>query len=165
MMRNHRFARFILLGSWPVLGVGCEDAGSALSASLKGKPSEQGLAAAIDQDGFSRRLREIGISDPGMAGRFFDRLQVAANAENRDALIGMIRFPFIRYYHGIPRRRYDSAAEFRGDFERVFSPKVLGAIKRATFESLFANYQGVMIGDGEVWFDEREDGFRIRAIN
>ena len=52
------------------------------------------------------------------------------------------------------------------------TPKVLAAIKRQTYASLFANDRGVMIGDGEVWFSAvcrdaacKDAPIRIIAIN
>jgi hypothetical protein len=33
-------------------------------------------------------------------------------------------------------------------------------------ECLFANWQGVMIGDGEVWFEEQQNGsVKIKTLN
>ena len=41
---------------------------------------------------------------------------------------------------------------FISHYDVIFTPKVVGAIKHQTYQKLWSNYEGVMIGDGEVWF-------------
>jgi hypothetical protein len=68
--------------------------------------------------------------------------------------------------------RIRNSAEFISHSEDLLTPKVLAAIKRQTYASLFANDRGVMIGDGEVWFSAvcrdaacKDAPIRIIAIN
>ena len=57
-------------------------------------------------------------------------------------------------------------AKMAGD---VFTPSVLAAIKAQTYETLFANQMGVMIGSGDVWFtfsgEGAEKAVKIFAVN
>jgi len=63
--------------------------------------------------------------------------------------------------------------ECRDRYARIFNQKVVDAIDRQRFETLFANYQGVMIGRGEVWISgvcrdkkcERGYDVRITRVN
>ena len=48
---------------------------------------------------------------------------------------------------------FASAADLLAHYERVFTTKVTAAIERQSYALLFARDQGVMIGDGEVWFN------------
>jgi hypothetical protein len=57
-------------------------------------------------------------------------------------------------------------------YDQLFTPLVVAAIERQTFATLFANAEGVMVGDGEVWFsgvcgDEAcaDVAVRIIAVN
>jgi hypothetical protein len=43
-------------------------------------------------------------------------------------------------------------SEFIAHSEDLLTPKVVAAIERQAYASLFSNDRGVMIGDGEVWF-------------
>jgi hypothetical protein len=68
--------------------------------------------------------------------------------------------------------RISNASEFMAHSEELLTPRVLAAIERQTYGSLFANAQGVMIGDGEVWFsavcrsaDCKNAPIKITAIN
>jgi hypothetical protein len=54
----------------------------------------------------------------------------------------------------------------------VFNARVVAAVTKQRFEKLFVNYQGVMIGDGEVWMsslcrdkDCRTSVFVIVTVN
>ena len=60
------------------------------------------------------------------------------------------------------------------NYRRIFTARVRNAILRQRFEKVFGNYQGVMIGDGAVWFDHtcvRKDckpplgPIKIRTVN
>ena len=59
------------------------------------------------------------------------------------------------------------AARFVAGYDKIMTDKVKKAIGRQTYAGLFANWQGVMIGDGEVWFSplDNSDKVRITAIN
>jgi len=41
----------------------------------------------------------------------------------------------------------------RDDYDRIFTPNVTRAILGQRFDQLFGRDQGLMIGDGQVWFD------------
>lgn len=113
------------------------------------------------------RLYVAGIDSPDDVRQFLARLQAAATAprSRRVALVEFVRFPFSTYSNGKVRHTYSGPADLLDDVEHVFTPGVLRAIGDARYETMFVNYQGVMIGNGEVWFDRREDGIKIKAIN
>jgi hypothetical protein len=113
----------------------------------------------------SDRFYLAGMDDAKEAARFLSALQNATETADRRQLLEMIRFPFTIWNSGKRKRVYSNKAELESELYRVMTPKVIKAVRKATFDSLFVNSQGVMIGDGEVWFSKREDGVRIIAIN
>jgi hypothetical protein len=50
------------------------------------------------------------------------------------------------------------------DFDTIFTAPVREQIRAARYETLFINHKGAMIGDGEVWFEKREQ-IAITAVN
>jgi hypothetical protein len=44
-----------------------------------------------------------------------------------------------------------NAADCLKSYSEIFNGKVIAAIKQQRFENLFVNYQGVMVGQGEIW--------------
>ena len=45
-----------------------------------------------------------------------------------------------------------SKDEFARRYDELFTPAVVAAVEQQTYATLFANAEGVMIGNGEVWF-------------
>ena len=98
--------------------------------------------------------------------RFFDTLQKAVAADDRKAVAAMIDYPFQARINDKATKLRD-AAHFIADYEKIVTPKVKKAVANQTYATLFANWQGVMIGDGEVWFSGIGDNAKIKvtAIN
>ena len=83
---------------------------------------------------------------------FLTRLQGAVRANDHNGVIKLIHFP-LRVNSNGRSRSYADAASVRADFGRIFTPRVTQAILNQRFDHLFGRDQGLMIGDGEVWFD------------
>lgn len=103
---------------------------------------------------------------------FLADLQAAVRSGDRRAVSGMVRYP-LRVNSNGRTRLYRSPAAVRRDYALIFTPAVRRAILAQRFEMLFGRDQGVMIGDGEIWFDhvcrnmgcEPPGPVRISAIN
>ena len=103
---------------------------------------------------------------------FLSRLQTAVRANHRAAIIGLVDFPLRVNFRTAPRT-YRDARSVERDFDRIFTLRVRRAILNQQPDRLFTNYQGAMVGEGEVWFDQRcakaacsaADPVRIVAIN
>jgi len=79
-------------------------------------------------------------------------LQSAVRSDDRDAVIRLIRFP-LRVNAGGKSRVYRDAQAVRVDYDRIFTRRVAEAILAQRADKLFSRDQGVMIGNGQVWFD------------
>jgi hypothetical protein len=103
---------------------------------------------------------------------FLKRLQSAIRTDDRGAVIKLIGFP-LRVNANGRSRLYPDARSVRADYDRIFTPKVTQAILAQRFDRLFGRDQGLMIGDGEVWFDHictntrcsPPGPVRIKAVN
>jgi hypothetical protein len=125
---------------------------------------------ARSDEATSARLDALfGAHEPYEA--FLARLQDAVAARDRRSVAAMIAYPLETRVAGEPVtlaapedvvRRYD----------QLFMAPVVAAIARQTYATLFATAEGVMVGDGEIWFsgvcgDEAcaDVAVRIIAIN
>ena len=43
--------------------------------------------------------------------------------------------------------------QFTDNFERIFYPTFVEKVKKLEYFDMFSNYQGVMMGDGEIWIN------------
>jgi hypothetical protein len=103
---------------------------------------------------------------------FLSRLQSAVRANSKRAIVGLVGLP-LRVNFDDGAKTYQDRKSIERDFDLIFTPRVRQAILNQRADGLFTNYQGAMIGDGEVWFDEscansacsRKGPVRIRAVN
>lgn len=96
---------------------------------------------------------------------FLFELQNAVKAEDKAKVAAMISYPVL-VIHGDRKTRIKTQAEFLGQYEAIFDAHVRQAIAQQSAKCLFGNYQGAMIGDGEVWFREQQNGtMKIVTLN
>ncbi|SFJ42406.1 hypothetical protein [Aerobium aerolatum] len=97
---------------------------------------------------------------------FFDNLKKAVAAGDKSAVAAVIEYPFQVRIGGKSLKIRD-AAHFIADYDQVITAKVKHALQGQTYETLFANWQGVMVGEGEIWFSGVGDAdvIKVTAIN
>ena len=101
--------------------------------------------------------------------QFLKDLKSGIAAKDSKAICAMVSYPLGTTTSGTVK----NMIECRDRYARIFNQKVVDAIDRQRFETLFANYQGVMIGRGEVWISgvcrdkkcERGYDVRITRVN
>ena len=97
---------------------------------------------------------------------FFDNLKKAVAAGDKAAVAAMIEYPFQVRIGGKSLKIRD-AAHFIADYDQVITARVKHALQGQTYETLFANWQGVMVGQGEIWFSGVGDAdvIKVTVIN
>lgn len=97
---------------------------------------------------------------------FFEKLKKAVAENDKEAVASMVKYPFKARINGKAVTIRD-AVHFVADYDKVFTAKVKEAVSKQTYPNLFANWQGVMIGDGEVWFSgiDNNNTVKIIAVN
>ncbi|HMB91637.1 MAG TPA: hypothetical protein VKP65_12365 [Rhodothermales bacterium] len=111
--------------------------------------------------------------ETGEVETFFASLEQAIASDNRRKVASLIAYPLTVDLAEEPLTLRDE-----GDFVRAYEAIVTDAVKQvvadAEVATLFANWQGVRIGQGEVWFsgvyeeddvEEQEYVLKITAIN
>lgn len=117
-----------------------------------------------DQLPLDEQLKRSGF-EPEATRSFLSQLRIAADRRNAQDLVSRVRFPFTLYDLGKPLITYHQPEALLRDFPLVFTEPVLQDIKQVDQTKLFVNGDGAMIGNGTVWFDQRQDGIKIIAIN
>ena len=99
------------------------------------------------------------------ARAFLADLQAAVQANDKEKIAGMISYP-LNFIHGGKRVRIPDKQIFLARYDGIFDERVRTAILKQSSHCLFGNYQGEMIGNGEVWFSEMGDGsVKIITVN
>ena len=89
---------------------------------------------------------------------------IRANIGNINTLSGMINYPIFAKISG-ERAEFTTSEDFIENFDLIFNEKIRTAINNVDYNNLFSNYQGVMIGDGEIWMSIIDGEMKIIAIN
>jgi hypothetical protein len=99
------------------------------------------------------------------ARAFLSSLITSVKAGDRAKIAAMVQYP-LNVNTDKGHRSVRSSAEFVKAYNQLFTPAIKTAIEKQVPECLFANSQGVMIGDGEVWFEELQNGsMKIKTLN
>lgn len=128
---------------------------------------------SVSEQEVSDRLSMIGLENPQALKAFLSQLREAAlalqtNSQDsaaRAALANRVAYPLTLYRVGEPYKTYQNATELLADFDQVFTAQVLATLAEANYSSLFVNYQGAMLGNGEVWLGAFDEGIEIFAVN
>jgi hypothetical protein len=119
----------------------------------------------------SSLLYHMGVKNPKEVKTFLEILKRAIKSDDRELIGSLIKYPFVVYNLGKTIKSYSNKSELLNDFNIIFTDKVKMAILNASYQSLFINYQGAMIGNGEIWFYRWESEalaggkILIKAIN
>lgn len=108
----------------------------------------------------------LSSAEAGKAEQFLAALKTAVAANDKASVASMVQFPVRAYTLNHGHRIFANAAAFTAQFDQIFNAEVRQALQAQVPACMFANYRGVMIGDGQIWF--REDGkgtYRIASFN
>ncbi|WP_421570310.1 hypothetical protein [Stenotrophomonas sp. PD6] len=108
------------------------------------------VEAQADGDARERITKLLGDADQYEA--VFTALQRGVAAGDRAAVAGLMRYPVRVSIAGKSQKVADAAA-FERDYDKIVTPALVKLIAEQKFDSLFVNWQGVMLGQGEVWIN------------
>jgi hypothetical protein len=125
---------------------------------------------AQSDEATSARLDALfGEHEPYQA--FLAALKNAVSIGNKEAVAAMIAYPLETRIDGEPVT-FGSQEDVVQRYDRLLTPSVVAAVEGQSYATLFATAEGVMVGDGEIWFSGicgdatcAEVSVRIVAIN
>jgi hypothetical protein len=97
---------------------------------------------------------------------FMTQLQRRVSAGDKTGLADLTNYPLrVNFKNRDPLIVKDRAAFLR-DFDHLYSPSVAAAILKEDPRDVSCNYQGIMLGRGVLWADNRDGGhYGVIAIN
>lgn len=121
------------------------------------------LIPALITAGQTGKYSVAGIDDDAAVERFLHDLQEAVSKNERAKVASMIAYP-IKVHVGRHRAVVRNKSDLLRKYDLVFNQKVKEALKKQQAYDLFVNWQGVMVGDGEIWFNQMVRGRSIKII-
>ncbi|CAI3944858.1 MULTISPECIES: hypothetical protein [Commensalibacter] len=105
---------------------------------------------------------------------FIDQLKKDVAQENKKAVAGVVKYPLKVDIQG-KRIAIQNQQQFIQYYDKIITPKIKQAVTDQQFVGIFANYQGIMFGSGQIWLsgicldkscrDPKKLVVRIIAIN
>jgi hypothetical protein len=91
--------------------------------------------------------------DCSQAIAFFSEFQTAFRDNDRKKVAGLIEYPLLTSLRRGKRVNTRRAVELLSHYDEIFDGGVRCAILGASAKSVWGNWKGFMIGNGEIWFD------------
>ncbi|MFA8300575.1 MAG: hypothetical protein ACEPOV_10465 [Hyphomicrobiales bacterium] len=90
--------------------------------------------------------------------QFLKALQYFVKNNDKEVISSVINYPI----HTIPNKEF-----FFKHYDSIFNTAVKDSLQVANLDSLFRNYQGTMVGNGQIWVNEVDTipTWKIIAIN
>ncbi len=108
-----------------------------------------------------------GFDDAEKFEKFYDNLRADVAKGDKAATASLFSYPMS--IHFPPKKKLvliSNKAEMLKNFDRIFNPQAKKALQKTKTADLFCNSQGVMIGNGEIWFTPGEKGgVNIKTVN
>ena len=106
---------------------------------------------------------DIEIHDVKGLKIFIKKLRLWSEQGNKDSIAANIDYPLVN------DETISSSKIFLQQYDKVFNNKVRQALQQQKLNELFKNFQGVMIGSGELWIANvsktKKEVYKIRSIN
>ncbi len=100
--------------------------------------------------------RVSGFTNPEKFKSFFIQYKKWVADNNIDSIVAHIKFPL---------RTCASPGVFKKNYSGLFNSRVKQAVAKQDPEKFFANYNGAMVGNGELWFNEIKNNYYVIAVN
>ncbi len=97
-----------------------------------------------------------GFDHPEHFKRFLISFKEWVKTDNVDSITAHIRFPL---------KNYKTPEAFREKYDKIFDASLKAVVDSQRLDRISRNYQGAMLGSGEIWFSVFPQGYRIIAIN
>jgi hypothetical protein len=92
------------------------------------------------------------LGDHAAYRKLFEDLQAAVRSDDKTAVAALIQYPLEASVAGKKVRVKDAAA-FVADYDAIMTGEIKQAVIAQRYADLMVNWQGVMIGDGQVWLN------------
>lgn len=105
-----------------------------------------------------------GIDDPTEFTTYFAKLQKAVKDNKPAEVADLISYPMNLNKDNKNYVIYKKD-EFIKKYDRIFTSLVRGKLLAQKVDKVFVNYQGIMVGDGDLWIGKRNNKLGVIAVN
>lgn len=137
-----------------------------LLAALAGLSTTGFAATNLSQHSSTANKYAIaGIEQPKKFEAFFEKFQTLVAKGDKKGVADYMKYPVV--VNG-KETTNQTKKQFIKNYDKIFTPNVKKALANQEVENLFVNAQGVMVGDGEIWFGvstQKPEQYQVIDIN
>ncbi|QHW33304.1 hypothetical protein GZH47_22590 [Paenibacillus rhizovicinus] len=147
-----RLLSAVLIALTLLASAGCGSASDNNSAADSGdKAVKTGLLISDKLSAGENPFLTAGIDDPKKFQEVFGAVKAAIARGDKAEVANHILYP-LRVNGASGTELIQTRGEFVKQYDAIMTKQVRNAIASQSFDQLFINYQGVMVGNGEIWF-------------
>ena len=136
---------------------------SVNASTIQLTPEEEKNLPETDDKSVTTTWEDIDIHNVRGLKIFIKKLKLWSEQGNKDSIAASIDYPLIN------DESISSSKIFLQQYDKIFNNKVKQALQQQKLNELFKNFQGVMIGSGELWIANvsktKNEVYKIRSIN
>lgn len=117
------------------------------------QPSNHSANSQLSTSLAARMKNVAGISDPAAFVQGFNQLKTDVAQGNKAKVAAFGAYP-MNVYTGGKKQTIANAQAFVQNYDAIMTSKVKSAITAQQVNQLFVNWEGVMVGNGEVWLTQ-----------
>lgn len=126
--------------------------------------SNTSTPASVTSSDSSNPYEVAGINDPAEFTTYFAKLQKAVKGNKPAEVADLISYPMNLNKDNKKYVIY-SKNEFIKKYDRIFTSSVRENLLAQKVDKLFVNYQGIMVGDGDLWMGKPNNKLGVIAVN
>ena len=128
------------------------DAAAAPSAAAADPAATDPPAEARNTDADVDQAIDTLLGDHKRYRDVFDRLKQGVASGDKAAVAALVNYPLEVTIEG-KKRKIGKASEFVDAWDGMFTADVVQAVAKQEYRDVFVNWQGLMVGDGQVWIN------------
>jgi hypothetical protein len=138
--RDQHLKEEVLVGTW--------------NSGSKTYPVHLSLADEIFVDEESRRYESMGVTHKSEFEKEAEKFYFAVLQGDKRAALQQVQYPLLVF---LSKKKLvvHSSSELLHNWNKIFTPEYVACLARGIPHNMFVNYRGAMIGNGEIWFDEK----------
>ncbi len=111
---------------------------------------------SITQTPSTNKYEAAGIDNPAEFEKTFNDVKAAIEKDEKETVADYINYPLnvneTSKDNKVTTTKIKSKEDFIKNYDSIITGKVKKSMINQKVEDTFVNYQGVMVGDGEIWF-------------
>jgi len=137
----------------PAAGMSPDAVATPAEAAAQTAPAASAPDASADSsEGDVRQRIERLLGDAPRYEAVFTALQKGVAAHDAKAVAALPLYP-VSVNVGGKKRKVADAATFEREYDRIITADIAKTITEQKFDDVFVNWQGVMLGNGQVWIN------------